>query len=223
MRTLFTLSALLFITALQAQVCDSRQVASFTSNANYTLNGTAVLEKNQDSSLVLRLNSDFSASSGPDLFVYLTVQNASPQANGNTHYEVAALAANSGAQAYNLPASVDFDAFTFVMIHCKRFNSPWGGGQMAASAGTCSAVTSTNTVENSVVFQAFPNPVKEELNINTAVGGTLSLYNALGQMVWQKNETQNFEQIDLSAFEAGLYLLEFQYEGERKTERIIKQ
>lgn len=224
MKNLFflLLSILAFSSLAQAQLCDSRELSSFVAgSSSYSISGSAVLEKNVDGSIELKFNSDFSASSGPNLYVFLAIQNAAPTVTGNTSYEVAALSSNSGSQTYSIPSSVDFDAFNYVLVHCKQFNAFWGGGALASGSAGCSSTTSTMTAETADTWNVYPNPAKKQLNIELKEAGNLFLYNQLGQLVFSKTSSQNFEQIELSNFPAGLYILQYESNGKQLQKRII--
>ena len=89
---------------------------------------------------------------------------------------------------------------------------------------------------NSLIYtdlsvKLYPNPTADILNIeiNNSVAneGTLILYNALGQAVWEKaillelGKSQNV--LDLSGFAEGTYMLIFQTTSEHIVQKVVKE
>jgi hypothetical protein len=69
----------------------------------------------------------------------------------------------------------------------------------------------------------YPNPTTGRLRVQTAKGGTLSLYNAKGERVYRIHAPDASAQVDLSTLPDGLYLLRVEEEGTTRTTRIVKQ
>lgn len=208
---------------MHAQVCDSRELTNFVAaSTSYAISGSATLEKMEDGSLELKFNADFDASSGPNLYVYLATQNAAPTSTGNTSYEVSTLTSNTAAQTYNIPNTVDFEAYDYVLVHCKQFNAFWGGGLLSTGSGGCNnTATSTTNIELDKSWDFYPNPANNQVNIELANEGNLSIINNLGQTIWTKENSQVFEQIDLSSFQAGSYFLQYLSDQQKSTKRLI--
>ncbi len=101
------------------------RMGSFTGLSGTPVSGTARLEIQSDQTLKLKFDSDFSATAGPSLYVYLS----NTAAIGGTSLEIAPLQSNSGAQTYNLPSSVSLQSYNYVIIHCKPFNHTFGYAQ----------------------------------------------------------------------------------------------
>lgn len=89
---------------------------------------------------------------------------------------------------------------------------------------------------NSLIYtdlsvKLYPNPTADILNIeiNNSVAneGTLILYNALGQAIWEKaillelGKSQNV--LDLSGFAEGTYMLTFQTTSEHIVQKVVKE
>lgn len=76
-------------------------------------------------------------------------------------------------------------------------------------------------------IQLNPNPVKDVLNIQTAgsfAATQLSLYNSTGELLMQKKYTGNNNQVNLSHFAAGVYILRLSDDkGESIFRKIMKQ
>ncbi len=75
-------------------------------------------------------------------------------------------------------------------------------------------------------FSVSPNPAKDKitlsLNAETDAPWTIRVINSLGQTVYIR-QGQNMQSVDIDAkrFDAGLYLVEYQSNGERKVEKIM--
>jgi hypothetical protein len=69
---------------------------------------------------------------------------------------------------------------------------------------------------------ASPNPVKDVLTINDNHFDNLQLFNSLGQRVFEC-EVLFSEEIDLSTFQNGLYLLRIERENKVYYQRILKE
>lgn len=222
MRVSFLLSFLLLHIGLNAQICDSRELNSFVEAVGgYPIAGTANLEKHIDGNLVLKIHSNFNTTAGPDLHIYLAILNAAPTAVGNTHYEVAKLSSNTGAQNYTIPNTVDFEAFDYVLIHCKQYNHFWGGGAMAEETGYCNTISSTEEVLMDKIWHFYPNPAKSHIRVELLNGGNLQIVNNLGQIVWTKKNVDPLEQIDLSSLNSGMYFLQYELEGKWSNKKLI--
>jgi PKD repeat protein len=81
----------------------------------------------------------------------------------------------------------------------------------------------TSTVEQMVFLPAlFPNPGTDQLYISDAVGSTLQIWNSSGQKTGTY-QIETAEQIlNTSAFPTGLYLLQFERQGQIRIERWLK-
>lgn len=147
-KLLSLLCAFITFNSVFAQTICKRQVTNFdySTTTGYSIQGTAEL-KDSLGILYLTFSSDFSTSSGPDLYVYLTETGAAPTAVGNDDYEIAPLISNSGAQTYTLPSSVAIDDYDYVTIHCKQFNHLWNSGLLGPETCYTYPTYSNLTVE----------------------------------------------------------------------------
>ncbi len=127
-KILFLCAFITLNTAFAQTIC-KRLVTTFdySTSTGYSIQGSAEL-KDSLGTLYLTFSSDFSTSSGPDLYVYLTETGAAPTAIGNDDYEIAPLISNSGAQSYTLPSTVALGDYEYVTIHCKQYNHLWNSG-----------------------------------------------------------------------------------------------
>jgi hypothetical protein len=100
---------------------------SFVSRNRYTVTGTATTYQLEDEQRILRLE-DFESTNGPDLFVYLTVAGTADDdaALEAEFIDLGVLTGNIGNQNYTIPAEVDLDRYTSVVIWCRRFTTSFG-------------------------------------------------------------------------------------------------
>jgi hypothetical protein len=97
------------------------RTGSFRGLNGYNVQGSATLTQT-NSGAELAFGSDFLSQSGPGLYVYL-----SPQENNVAGgVRLGKLSANSGAQSYAIPSTVNPDDFSFVIIYCQPFSIPFG-------------------------------------------------------------------------------------------------
>jgi len=73
-------------------------------------------------------------------------------------------------------------------------------------------------------FKLYPNPVKEELNINFLkdTNGLMTIYNILGEVVLTKNISGVNNQIKVSNLQSGVYLVKITSENSSVTKKIVK-
>lgn len=98
---------------------------SFKSLRGQRTSGTVTIVKNEAGSIFVRLEEDFSVSSGPDLYVGF--------GNGGRVDEaslVSLLKATSGSQNYELPGGFDVSKYSQVFIYCKAFAYPFGSADL---------------------------------------------------------------------------------------------
>lgn len=91
----------------------------------YSVSGDVNLIEGE-SGLMLELGSNFSASNGPGLYLYLS--NNTGSISGG--FEISALRTNSGSDLYELDASVTIDQFNHVIVYCKPFGLAFGSATL---------------------------------------------------------------------------------------------
>ena len=75
--------------------------------------------------------------------------------------------------------------------------------------------------ENTVVTMVYPNPAKDVLNINAEAMTRVSIINTLGQTVYDKAVDTDDVVLDMTQFEAGVYMLRITTENGVATQRIM--
>lgn len=104
------------------------RTGSFEKNPNqdHVVSGGAILKENAYGTLKLEFDSTFASSGGPDIRVYLSVNQS---ISGNS-FEVGTLKSTSGKQTYNISSSVNINDYDFVLIHCVPFNITFGWAKL---------------------------------------------------------------------------------------------
>ena len=123
-------------------------------------------------------------------------------------------------EAYNL-LSLESECFAWVIdVSPGCCNNGWVDGCQTLY-NYCDENTVTNIEEfGETQITVFPNPTRDIINIASNLNVNATLYNAVGQPVYQNN---NVQQIDLSKYEAGIYNLILIYNNLQFTKKIIKQ
>ncbi|MBD0256561.1 MAG: T9SS type A sorting domain-containing protein, partial [Cytophagales bacterium] len=104
---------------------------------------------------------------------------------------------------------------------------------MPPTADVAAAATKPKTANAQPVLQAgaettrrlgaYPNPTTGKLRVQTAKGGTLTLYNTKGERVYRQQAAAAGSQVDLSTLPDGLYLLRVEEESATRTIRVVKR
>lgn len=105
---------------------------SFDSRNRYTVTGQATVYELPDSARILRLEG-FESTNGPDLFVYLTVGDATEPSDAALvadYVDLGVLRGNVGEQNYVIDPEVDLGRFDTVVIWCRRFSSAFGAADL---------------------------------------------------------------------------------------------
>lgn len=112
----------------QISVTGKERTGSFEKNPSqdHVVSGKAILKENFDGTLTLEFDSTFASSGGPDVRVYLSVNQST---TGNS-FEVGTLKSTSGKQLYDIPSSININDYNWVLIHCVPFNITFGWAKL---------------------------------------------------------------------------------------------
>jgi subtilisin family serine protease len=107
-------------------------------------------------------------------------------------------------------------------------NNTWGSGKIDAYAGIqyINQFLNIDSFDNTNNLIVYPNPTSSKVYITSKeYVSTYEIFNTLGQKVKEGNFNAVLEQeeLDLTALQNGLYILNFKGEKVNKTVRIIKQ
>jgi hypothetical protein len=94
-------------------------------STSYMVSGTAELVSS-NGQLTLNFGSNFTSSSGPGLYVYLTPVNSV----GSSSVELGELISTTGAQSYSVPSGYSLSDFSFAIVHCKPFSVSFGSAEL---------------------------------------------------------------------------------------------
>ena len=123
-------------------------------------------------------------------------------------------------ETYNL-LELGNECFAWVIdVSPSCCNSGWANGCQELY-NYCDENTVTNIIEygeNEIVV--FPNPTRDIITIASNLNVNATLYNVIGQPIYQNN---NVNQIDMSGYEAGIYTLILTYNNLQFTKKIVKQ
>lgn len=79
------------------------------------------------------------------------------------------------------------------------------------------AITETTVAD----YKIYPNPTYGMLNIENAEGAAISVYSILGELVYQTESTSATTVINLSALQAGNYLVQIVKDNKVSTEKVV--
>ncbi|RZJ33143.1 MAG: T9SS type A sorting domain-containing protein, partial [Flavobacterium sp.] len=129
-------------------------------------------------------------------------------------------AGTGGNETYTVTGSVTGTTYYVNIGHYSgTTDNPEGTFTLAA---TSSVLGTANF--NEAAFSAFPNPVKDILNLsyNESIG-QVSVCNLLGQQLLAKSVNANQAQIDFSTLSQGAYLVKVVSGNTSKTIKVVKQ
>ena len=134
------------ITTLLRSVCALVLIStSFSVFADETLHGPGDWVKksyriageweiiSRDNARFIVFNEDFKTKKGPDLKVYLSKMSIADIEDRDVEpssIKISALKSNKGHQEYALPADIDLDEYSSMLIHCEAYTHLWGGAAL---------------------------------------------------------------------------------------------
>ncbi len=123
-------------------------------------------------------------------------------------------------ETYNL-LGFESECFAWVIdVSPSCCNNGWANGCQELY-NYCDANTVTNIEEfGETQIVVFPNPTRDIITIASNLNVNATLYNVIGQSIYQNN---NVNQIDMSGYKAGVYHLILTYENLQFTKKIVKQ
>jgi hypothetical protein len=81
----------------------------------------------------------------------------------------------------------------------------------------------TNTPDQSITFEYFPNPVKDELTLKAQANiDSIEVLNILGQSLISLSPSVMEAKVDMSSFKTGAYFVRLSVQGEIDTFRVLK-
>lgn len=107
----------------QAATETQNRSGQFSGANGYSVSGSVIVT-DVNGQKVIKFEEDFSASSGPDLEVYLSKNNVQDGEGLGEFVSLRGLKSNNGAQVYNAPDNID--EFNSVVIWCRAFSVQFG-------------------------------------------------------------------------------------------------
>mgnify|MGYP001153523104 CR=1 FL=1 len=150
---IFTLISLFTLTTFFANAQQCYRTGTFEGAVDVDVKGSVTLETQTDGSIKLTLSSDFKSDSGPDLDIYI---GDTMRVDGFS-IKVEALGSFTGTQTYTIPSSVKLTDYTYVTIHCTKYNHYYGAARLGSNLGDCSALK-VNDVSAPTGFNFKINP-----------------------------------------------------------------
>ncbi len=107
----------------------------------------------------------------------------------------------------------------------------WSGPDAIAATLHLDNITAATTlgvddIQNEPSFEISPNPAKNNLNIrldNTMRNANVSIYDVLGKKVYSRSLSSVNTSIDVSKWNAGVYLVRISTDNQTLTKRFVKQ
>jgi hypothetical protein len=119
--------------------------------------------------------------------------------------------------------ALDNDSLSCIQVDDAAWSTTnWTNIEAIASfSENCSGTTSTNIVDLSSAISIYPNPTTAFIQVESPINiDFIEIYGADGKLM---QIVENANQIDLSTYEKGLYLLKIQTDQGIRTKKIIKQ
>lgn len=204
-----TLLGLFAVFNSYAQSCSrSGSITNASSYAN--ISGDISLVKVADT-VWIKLESNFTTTSAPDLDVYIgnaenSVQNA---------IKIEPLKSFTGEQLYKLPLGTNVNDYNVVTIHCTQYNSLFGYALM--TTGDCEFTTSsTEIVKNQLVISTNNNLITWQQE-NTNQNSQFTLFNISGNLI----ATATGSNGNFFAPNTGIYILQEFTNGKVTNHKIV--
>jgi hypothetical protein len=119
-------------TASSAPVVDVQLASGRFRDLDENASGNAAVVRLAHGGQVLTLT-EFSASNGPDVRVYLVAGRVNRAADVHDKVDLGGLKGNRGDQQYAIPDSVDLSRYSTVVIYCRSFSVAFGAAELTAS------------------------------------------------------------------------------------------
>ncbi|WP_299123628.1 S8 family serine peptidase [uncultured Winogradskyella sp.] len=158
---------------------------------------------------------------------YVVDQNNTITQNNGTSFSGPILCGGIASLWQAIPDASPTEVMNYVRQSASQFNSPddflgYGIPDLDLARNMALSVDEALLED----FSFYPNPVKDVLNLRLpSILNTieLSIYNQLGQKVYQTNLKDELSLIDVSKFSVGIYLMKLSSETTSKTYKFIKQ
>lgn len=141
---ILTIISLFTLASFFAKAEKCQRTGQFVGAGDVDVVGSVTLEVQEDGSVNLVLSADFVSDAGPDLDIYV---GQTDRVDGLS-VRLEPLGSLSGSQTYLLPPSIGLNDYSYVSIHCTRWNHYYGAAQLGASQGSCNALNVNESPES---------------------------------------------------------------------------
>lgn len=114
---------------MEREVTKEKYIGQFSGKGSYSVSGDVSIYENESNEIIVEFAENFSASTGPGLYVYLSNSN-NGVAGG---VELGKLESNTGGQLYNVSLidnTLSLESYNHVIVHCKPFNVVFGYAEL---------------------------------------------------------------------------------------------
>jgi hypothetical protein len=164
-------------------------------------------------SLVVVLSPNFKTESGPDLGVYLS-DDPNPILTGIL---LNPLEKFSGSQVYDVPSNISLNDFSYISIHCTRYNHLFGSALLGNAIGSCGVALMRNEqlLKNVKVFSRNMEILVRNNNVFTDL--KLEIYTQSGQLIYTSSNAKSSFKVD----SVGLYIVKIFGASTVITQKVI--
>ncbi|WP_299113484.1 T9SS type A sorting domain-containing protein [uncultured Winogradskyella sp.] len=226
--------AVIFTASFQFINAQCTRSGSFVqSDPAYSISGDANITFTTSGDKDVIFESNFATVQGADLRVYVSkmddiktpgadaVQISSQLMNDGGGTGGPGVSPITGMMTFALPPTVELSDFDYIVIECIVINERWGYVALGANTGAdCASLSlDSNTLSKVAIY---PNPSNGNITLQaqTNEDAQISVYNILGNRVYQTTQSLNSE-MDLSNLKTGIYLVKIEAEGKQTTKRLI--
>jgi hypothetical protein len=200
-------------------------------NASYNITGDAAVVLNANNTITLNLISNYSARSKPDVRAFLVDSDeisdsvlATTFTADLNHFEFG-LTKASGPQTFTveIPEGKDIGKFDKVFFYCLKFDHFWDLGTFDKFTTTsCAVLKVDNFLLNKIAI--YPNPAKNRIQVSNiaATSVEIRIFNLLGRQVFHQAKLTE-KVIDISSFNAGIYIVKIAVDEKSKTQKLVIQ
>ncbi|RZN83005.1 MAG: T9SS type A sorting domain-containing protein [Winogradskyella sp.] len=226
--------AVIFMASFQFTNAQCTRSGSFVqSDPAYSISGDANITFTTSGDKDVIFESNFATVQGADLRVYVSkmddiktpgadaIQISSQLINDDGGTGGAGTSPITGMMTFALPSTVELADFDYIVIECIVINERWGYVSLGANTGAdCASLSIDDNTLSKV--SVYPNPSNGNVTLQaqTSENAQISVYNILGNRVYQKSQSLNSE-MNLSNLKSGIYLVKIEAEGKQTTKRLI--
>lgn len=225
--------ALLFLATHFITAQCSRSGSFVQSDPAYDISGDASLIFTNSGDKNVIFDSNFVTVQGLDLRVYLSktddilalgseaLEVSTGPLLGDNGMSSPVLSPITGMKSFTAPSTVELADFSFIVIQCIGINERWGYVALGTNSGAdCASLSIDDNILSQVSLS--PNPSKGNVSLKSPTNeiAQISVYNILGNRVYNKSQALNSE-MDFNNLRTGVYLVKITANNKQTTKRLI--